>query len=92
VNRSATDQIERFKARLVACGNFISDSEVDFTDIKSNVVRVGSVRMLFSLAAALGLEVDGVDADQEFLLNGLEKEVYMRKAQGYDSDGKVLRL
>ena len=26
-----------------------------------SVVRVDSVRMLFSLAAALGLEVDGVD-------------------------------
>ena len=76
----------------MACGNFVGDSEVDFTDIKSNVVRIGSVRMLFSLAASLNLEVDGVDVDQAFLLNGLEKEVYMRKAQGYDSDGKVLRL
>jgi hypothetical protein len=92
VKRSATGQIERFKARLVASGNFGGDSEVDFTDIKSNVVRIGSVRMLFSLAASLSLEVDGVDVDQAFLLNGLEKEVYMRKAQGYDADGKVLRL
>ena len=32
VKRSATGQIERFKARLVACGNFVGDSEVDFTD------------------------------------------------------------
>jgi hypothetical protein len=48
--------------------------------------------MLFSLAASLGLEVDEVDVDQAFLLNGLEREVYMRKAQGYDFDGKVLRL
>ncbi len=48
--------------------------------------------MLFSLAASLDLELDGVDVDQAFWLNDLEKEVYMRKAQGYDSDGKVLRL
>ena len=92
VKRSATGQIERFKARLVACGNFVGDTEVDFTDIKSNVVRIASVRLLFSLAASLGLEVDGLDVDQAFLLNGLEKEVFMRKAQGYNSDGKVLRL
>ncbi len=34
VKRSATGQMARCRAHLVACGNFIVDSEVDFTDIK----------------------------------------------------------
>ena len=62
--RSPTGALGRFKARLVTCGNFIADHKIDFSDLKSNVVRAKSVRILLSVAAALDLKIKGVDIDQ----------------------------
>ena len=79
---------------MVACGIFFADNEIDFDDLKSNVVRANSVRVLLSITAALDLKIKGVDIVQAFLQADKESgdPVYMRMAKGHETEGIVLRL
>ena len=79
---------------MVACGICFADNEIDFDDLKSNVVRANSVRVLLSITAALDLKIKGVDIVQAFLQADKESgdPVYMSMAKGHETEGIVLRL
>ncbi|GJX75044.1 putative RNA-directed DNA polymerase [Tanacetum coccineum] len=66
----------RYKARLVVKG-FSQKRGIDFDEIFSPVVKMGSIRVVLGLAASLDLEVEQMDVKTAFLHGDLDKEIYM---------------
>ncbi|KAL9261585.1 Retrovirus-related Pol polyprotein from transposon TNT 1-94-like protein [Drosera capensis] len=72
----------RYKTRLVVKG-FNQRKGVDFNEIFSPVMRMSSIRTVFSLAATLDLEVEQMDVKTAFLHGDLEEEIYMEQPDGF---------
>nr|GFD19733.1 retrovirus-related Pol polyprotein from transposon TNT 1-94 [Tanacetum cinerariifolium] len=62
----------RYKARLVVKG-FSQKRGIDFDEIFSLVVKMGSIRVALGLAASLDLEVEQMDVKTAFLYGDLDK-------------------
>ncbi|GJZ81343.1 putative RNA-directed DNA polymerase [Tanacetum coccineum] len=77
----------RYKARLVVKG-FSQKRGIDFDEIFSPVVKMGSIRVVLSLAASLDLEVEQMDVKTAFLHGDLDKEIYMEQPEGFQVKGK----
>nr|GEV77480.1 retrovirus-related Pol polyprotein from transposon TNT 1-94 [Tanacetum cinerariifolium] len=77
----------RYKARLVVKG-FSQKRGIDFDEIFSSVVKMGSIRVVLGLAASLDLEVEQMDVKTAFLLDDLDKEIYMEQHEGFQVKGK----
>lgn len=67
----------RYKARLVVKG-YSQKRGIDFDEIFSPVVKMGSIRVVLGLAASLDLEVEQMDVKTAFLHGDLDKEIYMQ--------------
>jgi hypothetical protein len=75
--------VSRYKARLVAKG--CSQREgVDYTETFSPVIRLASLRVFFSIAAARDLELGGLDIDTAFLYALIKEDVNIRQPLGFD--------
>ncbi|GJZ27300.1 putative RNA-directed DNA polymerase [Tanacetum coccineum] len=72
----------RYKARLVVKG-FSQKRGIDFDEIFSPVVKMGSIRVVLGLAASLDLEVEQMDVKTAFLHGDLDKEIYMEQPEGF---------
>lgn len=84
--------IERYKARLVARG-FSQIHGIDYNEVFSPVVRMDSIRLLFSLCAQLDLEYLQFDVATAFLNGSIEEELYLRPPEGLEApDGYTCRL
>lgn len=84
--------IRKYKGRLVACGCHQIHGE-DFTETFASVVRSGSYRVLFALAATFGWTIHQMDVVTAFLNGILKETVYLEPPQGFsEDDGKVLLL
>ncbi|GKB32554.1 retrovirus-related pol polyprotein from transposon TNT 1-94 [Tanacetum coccineum] len=70
----------RYKARLVVKG-FSQKRGIDFDEIFSPVVKMGSIRVVLGLAASLDLEVEKMDVKTAFLHGDLDKEMYMEQPE-----------
>ncbi|KAL4559836.1 hypothetical protein LXL04_031982 [Taraxacum kok-saghyz] len=77
----------RYKARLVVKG-FSQRRGIDFDEIFSPVVKMGSIRVVLGLAASLDLEVEQMDVKTAFLHGDLDKEIYMEQPKGFRVKGK----
>jgi transposase InsO family protein len=77
----------RYKARLVVKG-FSQRKGIDFDEIFSPVVKMGSIRVVLGLAASLDLEVEQMDVKTAFLHGDLDKEIYMEQPEGFQVKGK----
>ncbi|GKC56778.1 putative RNA-directed DNA polymerase, partial [Tanacetum coccineum] len=77
----------RYKARLVVKG-FSQKRGIDFDEIFSPVVKMGSIRVVLGLAASLDLEVEQIDVKIAFLHGDLDKEIYMEQPEGFQVKGK----
>ncbi|CAH9113366.1 unnamed protein product [Cuscuta europaea] len=77
----------RYKARLVVKG-FSQRKGIDFDEIFSPVVKMGSIRVVLGLAASLDLEVEQMDVKTAFLHGDLDKEIYMEQHEGFQVKGK----
>ncbi|GJW49007.1 putative RNA-directed DNA polymerase [Tanacetum coccineum] len=77
----------RYKARLVVKG-FSQKKGIDFDEIFSPVVKMGSIRVVLGLAASLDLEVEQMDVKTAFLHGDLDKEIYMEQPEGFQVKGK----
>ncbi|GJV43043.1 retrovirus-related pol polyprotein from transposon TNT 1-94 [Tanacetum coccineum] len=77
----------RYKARLVVKG-FSQKRGIDFDEIFSLVVKMGSIRVVLGLAASLDLEVEQMDVKTTFLHGDLDKEIYMEQPEGFQVKGK----
>lgn len=68
--------VERPKSRLVAQG-FTQQEGVDYVEKFSLVVKLTSVKLLLSLAAAKGWTLTQMDVSNAFLHGDLDEEIYM---------------
>jgi hypothetical protein len=75
--------VSRYKARFVAKG--CSQREgIDYTETFSPVIRLASLRVFFSIAAARDLEPGGLDIDTAFMYAPIKEDVYIRQPLGFD--------
>nr|GEV77481.1 retrovirus-related Pol polyprotein from transposon TNT 1-94 [Tanacetum cinerariifolium] len=77
----------RYKARLVVKG-FSQKRGIDFDEIFSLVVKIGSIRVVLGLVASLDLEVKQMDVKTAFLHGDLDKEIYMEQPEVFQVKGK----
>ena len=84
---------ERDKARLFVLGNH-QELGTDYTDTFAPVARMGTVRILLSVAVAKNWEIHQLDVNNTFLHGDITEEVHMRLSPGYSNahPGKVCRL
>lgn len=89
----ASGKFDRYKARLVARG-FTQKQGIDYSDTFSPVVRHSTMRILFSLANELDLNIDHVDVTTAFLNGELQETIYMEQPPGFNNndDSKVCHL
>lgn len=83
IKDSDNEKCKRFKARLVARG-FSQVKGVDYGEIFAPVVRMDSIRLLFSLAAQFELKFVQFDVTTAFLNGFIEEELYMTPPEGLD--------
>lgn len=83
IKYDATGNIERYKARLVARG-FTQIQGVDFNEIFAPVVRMDSVRLLFSLCTQLDLKFRQFDIATAFLNGEIEEKLYLTPPEGLE--------
>lgn len=76
IKRNADGTIDKFKARLVARG-FTQQAGVDYGEVFAPVVRMDSIRLLFSIAAQYGLKFKQFDIATAFLYGMIEEELYL---------------
>ncbi|GJX83280.1 putative RNA-directed DNA polymerase [Tanacetum coccineum] len=60
---------------------FYQKRGIDFDEIFSPVVKMGSIRVVLGLAASLDLEVEQMDVKTAFLHGDLDKEIYMEQPE-----------
>jgi Reverse transcriptase (RNA-dependent DNA polymerase)/Pol polyprotein, beta-barrel domain len=92
IKLDSNNQPVRYKARLVARG-FEQTHGVDYDETFAPVVKLKSLKLILSLAAARDLEVKQVDFDTAFLNADLSHDVYMELPQGAKyPPGTVIKL
>ncbi|KAG7532793.1 Reverse transcriptase RNA-dependent DNA polymerase [Arabidopsis thaliana x Arabidopsis arenosa] len=74
----------RYKARLVAKG-YAQREGVDYHEIFAPVVKHVSIRILLSIVAQEGLELEQLDVKTAFLHGELKEKIYMTPPEGYES-------
>jgi hypothetical protein len=92
IKLDSNNQPIRYKARLVARG-FQQTQGVDYDETFAPVVKLKSLKLILSLAAARDLEVKQVDFDTAFLNAELSHDVYMELPPGSKyPPGTVIKL
>lgn len=83
----ADGKFSKFKARLVARG-FTQVEGLDYNETFSPVVRHSTMRILFSLANEMNLDINHVDVTTAFLHGDLSETIYMEQPPGFDNGNK----
>lgn len=89
----ANGDLERYKARLVACG-YSQVEGIDFKETFSPVVKLKSIRTLLAIAVEREWKIHQVDITAAYLNGTLKEAVYMEQPQSSRAreDGKVCLL
>lgn len=75
VKRNSDGSVDRFKARLVARG-FTEVYGLDYDEVFSTVVRIGTVRTLFAIAVQDDLHLIQLDVKNAYLKAPVSEELY----------------
>lgn len=87
----STGNLNRYKARLVACG-YSQKEGIDYSDTYSPVVRHSTLRILFAIANQLDLCMDHIDVTTAFLNGELTEKIYMEQPTGFQSNNNKVCL
>src|SRR5947207_3780930 len=80
--RDGNNNIIRHKARIVAKG-YSQIAGLDFTETFAPVVRIESIRTLFSIVAFYNLYILHADAKTAFLNGNSDLELYVKQPEGF---------
>jgi len=85
--------VDKYKAMLVAKG-YTQTYDIDYFETFSPVVRMNSIRILFSIAVNLSWPLFQLDVKNAFLYGDLQEEVYMEQPPCYvaQEETKVCHL
>ena len=73
--------IDRYKTRLVAKG-YTQTKGIEYFETFSSVVKITTIRFIFSLASAKGWILHQLDVNNVFLHGDLDEEIYMTPPAG----------
>jgi hypothetical protein len=82
----SSNQVARYKARLVANGYYQRPGQ-DFESTFSPTVGYQSIKMLLQFAAINDWEIKQLDFDTAFLNADLDHDIYIKIPEGYDRAG-----
>lgn len=85
VKRTSDGNIQKYKARLVACG-YSQKFGIDYKETFSPVARLESIRIILSIAASENMEISHFDVQTAFLHGVLEECIYMQQPEGYSTN------
>ena len=80
--RNEKNEIQRYKARLVAQG-FSQRSGVDYEETYSPVMDVIALRYLISFTVHEQIEMHLMDVVTTYLYGSLDNEIYMKISEGF---------
>ena len=79
--------VNRYKAKLMAKW-YIHTYGIDYFETFSPIVRMNSIRILFSIAVNLLWPLFQLDVKNAFLYGDLQEEMYMEQPSGYIAQGE----
>lgn len=92
IKRDELGLVDKYKARLVGQG-YNQKKGIDFTETFSPVVRSGTLRLAFAIAARQGWEVHHMDVVAAYLNGELDIPIYAKQPPGFeDGSGRVMLL
>lgn len=84
--------IERYKARLVAKG-YSQIPNIDYKETYAPVAGMNTIRLIFSIANQMNMEILQFDIKTAFLYGDLHERIYMEYPEGYPNpNNKVCKL
>ena len=86
IKRTANREVDRYKGRLVAKG-YKQKYGIDYVEVFAPVARLGTVRLLISLAAHHRWKIYHIYVKSAFLNDILEEEVYVHKPKDFLVNG-----
>src|SRR6267142_119755 len=92
IKRNSDSTIEKYKARLVACG-FMQKLGMDYFNTFSPVARLASFCMILAIAVHNDWEIHTFDFNGAYL-NGelnVNKDIFMQPPPGYESQGEFVK-
>ena len=82
IKYGAEGELSSYKVRLVACG-YSQVFGIDFDETYSPVIRLTSMRLLFSISAQLGLKIHQMDVNTAFLHADIQEDIYITPPDGF---------
>jgi len=86
VKLDSAGKVERYKARLVARG-FLQKEGIDYQEIYSPVIRMDSLRLLFSICAQRDYQFKQFDITTAFLYGEVQETLYLKPPEGLNVAG-----
>jgi hypothetical protein len=89
IKKNAAGEIEKYKARLVACG-FTQIHGIDYYETYAPVARLASFRLLIAMVNRNGWPLDSFDFDSAYLNSVLSDDeiIYLEQLKGYEKGNR----
>ncbi|KAL9252086.1 Retrovirus-related Pol polyprotein from transposon TNT 1-94-like protein [Drosera capensis] len=81
------DGRKRYKERLVVKG-FQQKRGIDYNEIFAPVIKMTTIRLVFSIVTAKDLHLEQLDVKTMFLHGDLDEDIYMVQPEGYQIAAK----